>query len=304
MNINSLITSFAPLTLAVAPSSRPARESQVSMPLGDVGRDLFTKGGDAQANAVPAVYTRAAASGLALRQANSTIGQASLSADSSAMPDKVEPRDGASGGVSSAAESAGALETDDVGRQEAIGSHKPNGDPFSASEKEVISKLQKIDQTVRSHEMAHLAAAGGYAKGGASYSYQSGPDGRKYAVGGEVRIDTSPASTPEATMAKMQAVRRAALAPADPSGQDQLVAAQATVQIAKAAQELVQLAGQEQIVDHQPGQVAESPVDDNSDATPGEIYSQVHNVVTKPSHSFLNASLRAYRAVPPRLVVW
>jgi hypothetical protein len=49
-----------------------------------------------------------------------------------------------------------------------------------------------------------------------------------YAVGGEVQIDTSPAGSPEATIRKMQQIRRAALAPSQPSGTDRAVAAQAS----------------------------------------------------------------------------
>ncbi|HFQ81681.1 MAG TPA: hypothetical protein ENK33_09965 [Desulfobacterales bacterium] len=113
---------------------------------------------------------------------------------------------------------------------------------MSSSEKLLIAQLQKVDQEVHNHELAHLAAAGGYARSGASYQYKTGPDGRKYAVGGEVQIDTSPGRTPEETISKMETVRRAALAPASPSGQDQMVAAQATVRIAKAAQEIVRIA--------------------------------------------------------------
>jgi len=47
-------------------------------------------------------------------------------------------------------------------------------------------------------------------------------------VGGEVQIDTSPAGSPEATIRKMQQIRRAALAPSQPSGTDRAVAAQAS----------------------------------------------------------------------------
>jgi hypothetical protein len=48
-------------------------------------------------------------------------------------------------------------------------------------------------------------------------------------VAGEVAIDISPVSgDPAATLAKAEQVRRAALAPAEPSAQDRSVAAQAT----------------------------------------------------------------------------
>ncbi len=98
---------------------------------------------------------------------------------------------------------------------------------FSVEEKKRIDELKKIDVQVRAHESAHQAAAGGLA-GGKSFTYVTGPDGGQYAVAGEVQIDTSPIpNNPQATIAKMQQVQRAALAPADPSGQDLAVAAQA-----------------------------------------------------------------------------
>jgi hypothetical protein len=101
-----------------------------------------------------------------------------------------------------------------------------------------VAELEMIDTKVRAHELAHLAAAGSYATGGASFQYAKGPDGKQYAVAGEVGIDTGKESSPEATISKMQTVRAAALAPADPSPQDQKVAARASLVIAEASQEL------------------------------------------------------------------
>ncbi len=106
-----------------------------------------------------------------------------------------------------------------------------------------IAELRARDAEVRAHEAAHLAAAGGLAKGGANFTYQQGPDGKEYAVGGEVSIDTSPVNgNPRATLAKAQQIQAAALAPADPSPQDRAVAAQAAALAARAAQELAQVA--------------------------------------------------------------
>lgn len=93
---------------------------------------------------------------------------------------------------------------------------------------EQVAKLKTRDQEVRAHEQAHVAAGGGYVKGGPSYSYSTGPDGRRYATGGEVSIDTSPGKTPEETIRKAQVIRAAALAPAQPSGQDLAVASAAS----------------------------------------------------------------------------
>lgn len=104
----------------------------------------------------------------------------------------------------------------------------------------LISKLKARDTDVRQHEQAHLAAAGGLATSGASYTYERGPNGVAYAVGGEVRIDTSPGNTPEETIARAHTIEAAALAPADPSGADRAVAVQAQQLEAQARAELAQ----------------------------------------------------------------
>jgi hypothetical protein len=103
-----------------------------------------------------------------------------------------------------------------------------------------LNRLKRRDTEVRNHEQAHLSNAGGYAKGGASFTYQKGPDGTMYAIGGEVGIDMSEEPSPEATIAKMQTVRKAALAPLQPSATDRQVAAQASVKEQQARQEMSQ----------------------------------------------------------------
>lgn len=108
-------------------------------------------------------------------------------------------------------------------------------DPAEEDQKQ---RLQDRDAEVRAHEMAHLAAAGGLATGGMQLTYQTGPDGRQYAVGGSVQIDTSKANTPEETIQKAQRIRAAALAPSDPSPQDLQVAARASQMEAEARAEL------------------------------------------------------------------
>jgi hypothetical protein len=99
---------------------------------------------------------------------------------------------------------------------------------LSDEAKATVARLQARDRQVRAHEQAHLAASGGLATTGASYTYQKGPDGVRYAVGGEVSIDVSPGRTPQDTIARAITIRAAALAPADPSGPDRAVAAQAS----------------------------------------------------------------------------
>lgn len=105
------------------------------------------------------------------------------------------------------------------------GANSPDG--LTADERRVVAELRQIDGRVRAHEQAHLAAGAGLVRG-VSFTFVTGPDGRQYAVGGEVSIDTSPANDPQATIRKAKQIRRAANAPADPSTQDRAVAAQAS----------------------------------------------------------------------------
>ncbi len=101
-----------------------------------------------------------------------------------------------------------------------------------------VQQLQQRDAEVRTHEQAHLSTAGQYASGGPSFSYQTGPNGKRYAVGGSVPIDIGKEATPAATIMKMRTVKRAALAPASPSAADRQIAAKASMQEMQAIQEL------------------------------------------------------------------
>ena len=83
-------------------------------------------------------------------------------------------------------------------------------------------------------------AAGGGLTSPASYTYERGPDNKMYAVAGEVGISTSEGNTPQESLNKAQTIRRAALAPADPSPQDLKVAAQATSMEMSARAEILQ----------------------------------------------------------------
>lgn len=92
-----------------------------------------------------------------------------------------------------------------------------------------LQKLQKRDTEVKAHEQAHKAVAGHHAAGGPSYTYEIGPNGKRFAVGGEVPIDLSKEATPEETILKMQIIARAAMAPANPSSADRRIAARAAM---------------------------------------------------------------------------
>ena len=104
-----------------------------------------------------------------------------------------------------------------------------------------VEQLRARDREVRAHEQAHLAAAGQYARGGIQYTYERGPDQRMYAVGGQVSVDTAKVpGDPEATLRKAETLRRAALAPANPSSQDRSVASEMTRMAAEARLEMAE----------------------------------------------------------------
>ena len=112
---------------------------------------------------------------------------------------------------------------------------------LTPDEEREVEDLRQRDREVRAHEAAHKAAAGSLSSGAASFSFTTGPDGRRYATSGEVSIDTSAVSgDPDATVRKLLQVRAAALAPASPSGQDRKVAAQASAQVQAARAEAAQ----------------------------------------------------------------
>ncbi|MFQ5752558.1 MAG: putative metalloprotease CJM1_0395 family protein [bacterium] len=112
---------------------------------------------------------------------------------------------------------------------------------LNAKEQKELQELKKRDAEVRRHEQAHKAAAGQFAKGGPQFQFVTGPDGRRYVVSGEVSIDTSEIpDDPEATIKKARTIKRAALAPANPSSQDRRVAAEASRMETEARRELAQ----------------------------------------------------------------
>lgn len=98
---------------------------------------------------------------------------------------------------------------------------------LTADELSQLRLLKNRDREVRAHEQAHASIGGPYA-GAPNYQYTKGPDGQQYASSGHVNIDSSKiAGDPEATLQKALQLKRAALAPAQPSQQDRRVAANA-----------------------------------------------------------------------------
>ncbi|RUO69412.1 hypothetical protein CWI78_05715 [Idiomarina ramblicola] len=129
----------------------------------------------------------------------------------------------------------------DKASKEVTDNAEKNQQKLSEEEIEKVDELKSRDQEVRVHEQAHAAVGGRYASS-PSYDYERGPDGKSYAVGGEVQIDVSPVNgDPEATIQKMQVVRRAAMAPAQPSPADRAIASEATNKATQARAELAQM---------------------------------------------------------------
>jgi hypothetical protein len=114
---------------------------------------------------------------------------------------------------------------------------KRDASGLSEGERKQLEELKDRDTEVHNHENAHQSAGGQFA-GAPSYSYQTGPDGKRYAIGGEVSIDVSTEKDPAATIAKMERISRAATAPAEPSPQDYKVAAAAQRMMVEAQRDL------------------------------------------------------------------
>ncbi len=110
-----------------------------------------------------------------------------------------------------------------------------SGEKLSAEDRELLDRLKARNAKVRAHEHAHMAAAAGQAVGPPSYDYQTGPDGKRYAVGGSVDISMSYNSgDPEASLRSARTAQAAAMATGEPSGQDMATAARASAMAARA----------------------------------------------------------------------
>ena len=136
-------------------------------------------------------------------------------------------------------------DTDSENQPEILGT---SGGEVSAREAAKLRQLRERHDEVHAHERAHAGAGGRWMHGASTYQYVTGPDGKQYALGGESRIDMSPvANDPMATVRKMQQVRRAALAPLQPSSQDRMIARQAVL-LESQAREMLQVTAEESVV--------------------------------------------------------
>lgn len=178
------------------------------------------------------------------------------------------------GGAPRRAEGAGVPSGPDEARTPRAGGS--SDDDLALAELRQLAALQARDREVRAHEQAHKAVAGPHG-GAMSFEYQTGPDGRKYAIGGEVAVDLSTVrGDPQATIDKMEQVRRAALAPAEPSATDRAVAARASAQAEQARAELrterTEAEDEPEVAGTRAGssRAASGPATERADATPPE----------------------------------
>lgn len=157
-------------------------------------------------------------------------------------------------------------------------------------ERREVEVLAQRDREVRAHEQAHLSAAGNRALGGVSFSYTVGPDGKRYATGGEVSIDTSPvAGDPEATLRAAELIRRAALAPAEPSAQDRQVAAEANAMAQVARVELTQ----QRIEEVQQSRVSDAAHASSEEGASSQIANDPRDELTKSRQQQLEGIVSA-----------
>ncbi|MFQ5481905.1 MAG: putative metalloprotease CJM1_0395 family protein [Nitrospinaceae bacterium] len=175
--------------------------------------------------------------------------------------------------LSAASRSPGAEEEagEPGGAESGTGATDSTGRPLSEEEARQVQQLRTRDREVRAHEQAHKGAAGPYARGAATFEYETGPDGKRYAVGGEVSIDTSPVpDNPQATLRKAQTLRRAALAPQEPSSQDRRVAAQAAAMETKARREIQEQGEEDAANPAAAGSPGSNPLDARPAAATGQ----------------------------------
>lgn len=186
------------------------------------------------------------------------------------MADSINRKKNSSSNSQSNTNSASQVKREQSSSEATNKSNSASTTELTDSEQSEIRKLKTRDTEVRAHERAHINAGGNLIQGGASYEYTTGPDNKRYAIGGEVSIDTSPVKNdPEATIQKGQKVKRAALAPAKPSSQDYSVASAAQQMITSAQMELARMNREEMMGEE----------GDKSDAVPRVMAAQAYQAV-------------------------
>lgn len=127
-----------------------------------------------------------------------------------------------------------------------------------------VRKLINWENNVKQHEQAHMAVGGGLVSS-ARFSYTIGPDGKRYVSGGEVSISVPSSENEEENLKTLERVKRAALAPADPSPQDIKTAAMASAMISSTYLKLMKQKAKEQASEKKDVN-ATNPIESTEDA--------------------------------------
>ncbi|WP_320824234.1 putative metalloprotease CJM1_0395 family protein [Reinekea sp.] len=174
---------------------------------------------------------------------------------------------------------------------------------------DLVRDLASRDREVRAHEQAHQSVGGQHA-GAMAFTFQSGPDGKRYAVGGEVPIDMGRvAGNPEANLQKGEQVRRAALAPAEPSNQDRQVAVAASQMVLEAQTEIRQVEreqidkaaeqrgeqGEMQKEDVAKTEASSAKVDESAERAASEGEQRLEDIFKQTSRAVESTLVAAYR---------
>lgn len=177
----------------------------------------------------------------------STIGKQAVSQETADVKDEVFPPVEESSNSSPATNNRNQqAEQREQSEQQVALQDRQQQSQIQRQDQQQIQVLASRDREVRAHERAH-SSVGGQLTGAPSYTFQRGPDGVSYAVGGEVSISLpSNGGDPESTIAAADQVRRAALAPANPSAQDRSIATTATQIGAEARSQLLNLQVEQQ----------------------------------------------------------
>lgn len=147
---------------------------------------------------------------------------------------------------------AHAVKPDGGMAEEASKQRGVDGKELSEGDEALLEKLQARDAKVRNHEAAHVMAAGGQAQGLPTYTYQTGPDGRRYAIGGSVNISVMRTGDEEANVRRANKAYRAAMATGEPSVRDMQTAHKAAAISAQEKQRALEsYAWQDQILANQ-----------------------------------------------------
>jgi len=118
-------------------------------------------------------------------------------------------------------------ELDTIGKKDYIENSTTNKNYDEVDFARVLEKFRNKDSEIRTHEQAHASI--GHTTTPISYNYQQGPDGKMYAVGGSVRMDTSIPDDPKAAAFKLDILQKAASGPTHLSGADSTIATQSNL---------------------------------------------------------------------------